>query len=251
MILQNRLFLPRNLIRLAYLALDQLLPPRCLKCGVSQQDSGRICAACWKELNFIQSPLCDCCGYPFENFGQDVALCAACQVKIPPFDRARAALRYDQGSRAMILAFKHGDRTEYARFFAHLLLQAGQSLCSVGTIVAPVPLHRRRLGARRYNQAALMANIYAGKNHLDYWPDLLSRLKHTPPQQGNFGRRSRNVAGVFKVRDKYQACLKGRNILLIDDVYTTGATAGACAKILKGKGAAKVDILTLARVART
>ncbi len=227
--------------------LDQLLPPRCLSCGILVQDTGRICSDCWKGLEFLQGPACHCCGHPFE-FQVEKSLCGNCMKKRPAYDRARAAVRYDDGSRRMIISFKHNDRTDYADFFGQLLLQAGQELDSTEAIVTPVPLHKKRLGKRRYNQAAIMGQAFAAKKAFDYIPDMLSREKHTPAQNGNYGRRKRNVAGAFELRSRYQDMIKGRSIILVDDVYTTGATVGACARTLKGAGAGRVDILTLARV---
>lgn len=249
----------RNLKYWGLRLLDQLLPPRCLSCGTGVQsevlaggsNSGRICADCWQKLDFLQGPACLCCGYPFD-FQVAASLCGTCQVQAPPYDRARAALRYDDGSRRMIISFKHGDRTDYVDFFGQLLVQAAQSLSlghdKSGVIVVPVPLHKKRLGKRRYNQAALLAQAFAGKKNYDYCPDLLARAKHTPPQNGNFGRRKRNVSGVFRLRRGYDQMIRGRTIILIDDVYTTGATAGACAKTLKRAGAGRVEVVTLARV---
>lgn len=229
--------------------LDQLLPPRCLSCGTSVQDTGLICSDCWKGLAFLQGPACDCCGYPFDfDAFAEQSLCGACQIKRPPYLRARAALRYDDGSRQMIISFKHGDRTEYAELFSQLMNQASHSLSLTGVIVAPVPLHKKRLRRRRYNQAALMAKYFADKKSLAYAPDLIMRAKHTPPQEGNYGRRKRNVAGAFTVKEKYESQIKGRDILLIDDVYTTGATVSSCAAVLRRAGASSVQILTLARV---
>ncbi|PCI52032.1 MAG: hypothetical protein COB49_00245 [Alphaproteobacteria bacterium] len=130
--------------------LDQLLPPRCLSCGSGVQDAGRVCPDCWKKLDFLQGPACDCCGYPFD-FHSAALLCGACAIRRPEYDRARAAVRYDDGSRRMVISFKHGDRTDYADFFSQLLMQAAQSLNMLSAIVTPVPLHKKRLGKRRYN----------------------------------------------------------------------------------------------------
>ena len=238
---------------LSGLILDRLLPPRCLSCGEGIQDVGRICMDCWKELNFLSRPLCDCCGYPF-NFTEQISqefspgLCAACQRKHPPFRHARAALRYDDGCRRMIISYKHGDRTDYETFFTRMLMQASQNMEISGAVIAPVPLHEKRLKKRRYNQAALIAKNFSEKKSLDYIPDLLIRRKYTPPQSGNYGSRKRNVAGAFRVTDKYSAMIRRRPVLLIDDVYTTGATVRACAAILRRAGSGPVDIITIARV---
>jgi len=231
--------------------LDQLLPPRCLSCGAGAQDSGRICPDCWKELDFLQGPMCRCCGHPF-GFDMAQSLCASCQKSLPPFDRARAALRYDDGSRRMIISFKHGDRADYGDFFVQLLMQASQnlpsSLPSSLAFVVPVPLHKKRLRQRRYNQAALIARKFAAQKGFDYVADMLIRHRYTPPQEGNYGQRQRNVAGAFAFSEKYREKIQDRRIIVIDDVYTTGATASACARILKKAGAGSVEILTLARV---
>lgn len=227
--------------------LDQLLPPRCLSCGTGTQDSGRICSDCWKGLAFLQGPACDCCGYPFD-FQVEASLCGHCLKKRPAFDRARSAVRYDDGSRRMIISYKHGDRTDYADFFGQLLMQAGQALDFPDAVVTPVPLHKKRLGKRRYNQAALMGATFAEKKSLAYSPDMLCREKHTPPQFGNFGRRKANVAGAFSFRHKYRDMVRDRTVILIDDVFTTGATAQACSRILKRAGAGRVELLTIARV---
>jgi len=241
--------LKQHMTRWSIGLMDQFLPPRCLSCGAGAQEAGRICSDCWKILDFLQGPACGCCGFPFDfgHLAEDF-LCGACLVKTPSFDRARAALRYDDGSKRMIIAFKHSDRTDYADFFAQLLIQANQGSNLSNAIVIPVPLHKKRLGGRRYNQAALMAGRFAEKKALPYIPDMILRQKHTPPQQGNYGHRKRNLAGAFRVKDKYNGRIKGRRIVLIDDVYTTGATAGACARILKHAGAEAVEILTVARV---
>lgn len=175
-------------------------------------------------------------------------LCASCLQRLPPFEKARAALRYDDGSRHMIISFKHGDRTDYMDFFGQLLIQASQDLGTSSALVIPVPLHKKRLRKRRYNQAALIARTFAEKKGYDYISDMLIRQRFTPPQEGNYGHRQRNVAGAFTVRKKYRDILRDSRIIVVDDVYTTGATASACARILKKAGARSVEILTLARV---
>jgi len=234
--------------------LDHLLPPRCLLCGAGAQDAGRLCGDCWKELTFLQGACCACCGHPFDfdlPGGAAGALCAACLKEKPPYDHARAALRYDDGSRRMIISFKHGDRTDYADFFGQLLVQAGHFYKEKDAIVIPVPLHKKRLRKRRYNQAALMAQKFAEKTSRDYIPDMLVRVKHTPPQEGNYDHRTRNVTGAFRLRDKYADIITGRKIILIDDVYTTGATAQSCARALRQAGASAVNLVALARVCQT
>ena len=235
--------------RLGRLLLDAVLPPRCLKCGAAVAEPGALCAACWPALAFITPPYCACCGYPFELDPGPGTLCAGCLATPPPYRRARAVLRYDVASRDLILGFKHGDRTEAAPAFARWLA-AGGELSDID-VIAPVPLHWRRLFHRRYNQSALLA---LGVGRLAGRPvvaDLLLRRRPTPPQ-GHLGSaaRRRNVAGAFAVNPRRRAGLAGRRVLLVDDVMTSGATIEACCRALSQGGAASVDVLALARAIR-
>lgn len=231
--------------------LDLLLPPRCLACGVEVVRPGALCPRCWDEVAFISPPFCALCGYPFEFDPGTGALCAACLREPPAFDRARAVMRYDARGRALVLGFKHGDRTEGAPAYAVWLARAGAELLAEADVLAPVPLHWRRLFARRYNQAALLAQALAQASGVPLVPDLLRRRRATP-SQGRLSAvgRARNVAGAFAVTPARAAALAGRHVLLIDDVLTTGATVAACAATLRRAGAAGVDVLVLARVVR-
>ncbi len=245
--------------RLARRVLDALLPPRCLACGGGVDEPGRLCAGCWSSLRFLSAPLCRQCGYPFEvepvaGQGGDLlgeALCAACRRSPPAFDRARAALAYDAASKPLVLRFKHADRTDAAPAFALWMRQAAGELLRECDLVVPVPLHRRRLLRRRYNQAALLAARLARLGGKPHRPLVLQRRRATP-SQGRLSRRRRrlNVAGAFAVPPAARPELKGRRVLLVDDVLTTGATLSACARTLKRAGAASVDAVVLARVVR-
>jgi ComF family protein len=231
--------------------LDAILPPRCLKCGEIVADSGALCGRCWAELKFLGQPCCACCGLPFEFEMGEGSLCGACTADRPLYDRARAALAYDDASRDLILRFKHADRIDGAGTFAGWMARAGAELVASADIIAPVPLHRWRLVRRRYNQAAILANAIGGLRGKLVIPDLLVRRRATP-SQGHLGRsqRQRNVAGAFTVHPRRAQVAAGARILLIDDVLTTGATAEACARTLRNAGAKAVDLLVLARVVR-
>lgn len=230
---------------------DAVLPPRCLHCGCLVGDHGALCAACWAELRFIGPPCCAACGLPFEyDLGPD-AVCGACSAQRPRYDRARAALVYNDASRDLVLRFKHSDRLEGAATFAAWMARAGGGLIEEADILAPVPLHWLRLVRRRYNQAAVLANAIGRAQGKLVIPDLLERRKATPTQ-GHLGReaRRRNVAGAFRVAPRHRQALAGKRILLVDDVLTTGATAESCARVLRAAGATAVDLLVLARVVR-
>lgn len=230
---------------------DAVLPPRCLRCGVTVEISGALCSGCWSEMAFLGPPHCACCGYPFEFEMAPGALCAACSREPPPYARARAVLRYDDASRDLVLAFKHADRTDGAPAYGAWLARAGAELLAEADAIVPVPLHWTRLFARRYNQAALLAMALGKHAGLPVVPDLLIRRRRTP-SQGRMSAtgRARNVAGAFGLNPRRREFLQGRRILLIDDVLTTGATAESCARALLRGGAAAVDVLTLARVVR-
>ena len=232
--------------------LDVVLPPRCLGCGAAVESQGRLCAGCWRALTFLAPPQCRLCGYPLPHALPDAPLCGACAVEPPAFDRARAALRYDEGARSLILAFKHADRTDSAPAFGRWLARAGAELLATADLIAPVPLHRWRLLRRGYNQAAVLARALARETGLPLAPDLLQRRRATRSQQGLSGQaRLANITvGAFRPHPWHHGRLRGRRVVLVDDVLTTGATVGACAQVLRKAGATAVDVLTLARVVR-
>jgi ComF family protein len=228
--------------------LDLLLPPLCLGCRVPVAQADGLCAACWGAIHFLGDPCCERCGHPFPDSRDGGLLCGACLREPPPFDRARAAFRYDGRSKGLVLSFKHADRPGLARAFAPWMARAGKELLADADWLVPVPLHRWRLFHRRYNQAALLAQSLSRQAPPIYRPDVLRRLRHTPPQ-GSLSRTERqsNVKGAIRLAVPPEQ-VAGRRIILVDDVLTTGATIGACAEILRRAGAARVDVVTLARV---
>ncbi len=238
-----------GLRRSALAVLDLLLPPRCLACGVTVSMPGTVCGGCWRGLRLISAPMCGACGLPFDYDPGDGALCGECVCRPPPFGRARAVLRYDDGSRDLVIAFKHRDRTDAAPTYGAWMARAGAELLDDADLLVPVPLHRMRLIRRRFNQSALLGHALAARSEVACAPDALIRVRPTP-SQGRLSRaaRARNVRGAFKVRRSDK--INGRRIVLVDDVLTTGATASSCARALLGAGAASVDVLTLARVVR-
>lgn len=178
--------------------------------------------------------------------------CAACIAKPPPFAESRAALAYDDASRDLILGFKHADRLETVPLFARWMAQAGREAFACADMLVPVPLHWRRLLARRYNQAALLANALGTLTQLPVDTTTLQRSKATPSQgeMPSARARAKNVVRAFALAEKRKARILGKRVVLVDDVLTTGATVGACTKALLKAGAASVSVVTLARVLR-
>lgn len=237
--------------RVAGAALNAVLPPLCLACRVEVEEAGALCGPCWNKIAFLAPPLCAACGFPFDYDPGGTALCGACARRLPDYGRARAVMRYDEASRALVLGFKHGDRTHGAPAYGRWMARAGAELLREADLVVPVPLHWLRLFRRRYNQAALLAQAVARTAGVPVAVDLLMRRRPTP-SQGHLSAaaRRRNVRGAFAVRPGRDALVRGRRIVLIDDVLTTGATGEACARTLLRAGAASVDVLVLARVVR-
>jgi ComF family protein len=230
---------------------DLAFPPQCLACRAPAQDPGALCAPCWSGVGFITGAVCIRCGLPFEAPGFEGAACGACLARPPAFDRARAVFDYETG-RDLILPFKHADRVDLAPAFARWAAQAGRTLLDAADVIVPVPLHRWRLLQRRYNQAALIAQALGRLSRKPVDATGLVRTRQTPSQGLMVSPRARrrNVLNAFAVLPRAEARLRGRRVLLIDDVFTTGATVEACARVLRRAGAASVDVLTLARVVR-
>ena len=230
--------------------LDFALPPRCPGCGAILDVAHRFCLPCWSRLVFLGPPCCERCAQTFDYQSGAEPLCGGCLAEPPAFDRLRAAVVYDEIPRRVALKLKYGGRPGVAvtigRFLERHLDDPGQAL------LAPVPLHRWRIWQRGYNQAALIASALARRTGAETRLDLLERVKATPPLKG-MGRSERNAAvrGAFRLAARHSAAVRGRRIVLVDDVFTSGATANACARVLKRAGAARVELLCWARVVRS
>ena len=231
---------------LARVAVDFALPPRCAGCGVVAEAPDSFCPACWPVLDWIGQGGCQRCGLPL--MATEAEQCGRCLADPPGLDRIRAALAYDELPRQVALKLKYGRKVGLARTMARYMVPLrGEEMDEA--ILVPVPLHRGRLWSRGFNQAGLVARELGRAWLVPVDQAMLRRVKRTPPMKGmSPAERQRTVAGAFRVRNA--GSVKGRNIVLIDDVYTTGSTAEACAKALRKAGARRVELICWARVVR-
>lgn len=239
-------------------ALLLLYPPQCLSCGAGVADSGpgaiHLCPDCWKEASFVTGACCDCCGAPLPDDGTgraEVLVCDDCLVAVRPWSRGRAAMVYGGTGRKLILALKHGDRLDLAPPMAAWLARAAAPLVQPDMVVAPVPLHLRRLMRRKYNQAAQVSGRLARLLDLPHQADLLTRLRHTPSQDHRGAEdRFANQAGALAVSRRRREGVQGRPVLLVDDVMASGATITAAATALLAAGSGPVSVALLARAVK-
>ena len=227
---------------------DLVFPPRCPLCGEGLSAQTGLCATCWNELVIPGAPACDRCGRPFGDGVPDGATCAPCLAEPPRHDGIAAATLYSDASRRLVLAFKHGNRIALAPMMARLIA-ARLELDGEDWTLVPVPLHRWRLWRRGYNQAAVLAREVAALTGTGMCVDLLERRKHTR-SLGGLGAKARRraLAGAIAVSPRRAPLAAGANILLVDDVLTSGATSAACVGALKRAGARKVKIACFSRV---
>jgi len=240
-----------SVLRATGRALADLILPPLAHDSVEATASAGLTPDAWNRVVFLEDPVCDGCGAGFEADGGPFASprCAACLAQPYAFSRARAACVYDEASRGLVLKYKHGDHQAFAPLFAQWISRAAAPLIEEADAIAPVPLHPLRLISRRFNQAAEIARPLARAAGRQYLPDALERVSHTGSQGGKSARGRRlNVKKAFRVRPAGQQAVRGRRILLIDDVLTTGATAEACARALLEAGARAVHLAVVARV---
>jgi ComF family protein len=231
------------------LALDLVLPPLCPSCREPLGDGLGLCASCWTKLSFIEPPYCARLGIPFLYDPGPGLLSMEAIADPPAYGRARAAVRYDDVARALVHSFKYGDRLDLAPLMGRWMARAGRELIAETDALIPVPLHWRRLWARRFNQSASLAMAVAQTAGIPVLHSALKRVRATAQQVGlSKAQRADNVQGAFAVPAEEKNQVAGRRVLLIDDVLTSGATVDTCARALLRAGAAQVDVLTFARV---
>lgn len=236
----------RNVVRELF---NVLFPPVCAGCDKHVAEPGSLCGTCWSNVRFIEKPYCPVLGTPFSHDLGSEILSAEAIADMPPFARARAVAIYDGVIRDMVHRLKYNDRTDLSRWMARWMARAGRELIDDCDVIVPVPLHARRFWLRRFNQSAELARYLAGTSNKPFEPDALKRIRKTRQQVGlGPNERLTNVRGAFKVPVAQEIKVRGRNVLWIDDVYTTGATVKAAARALMRSGAKSVDVLTFGRV---
>ena len=229
--------------------IEALLPNQCVSCHQLTLEGGRICASCWRALEFIEKPLCDRTGIPFAFDPGDGVVSMRALARPPIWHRARAGVVFDDVSRKLIHALKYYDRFEVGDMMAQTMVRAGSQLLNEADFIVPVPLHRVRLWQRRFNQAAHLAKLISEKSGKPTYNNLLLRKRATRQQVGLQSKDRRdNVKGAFMVDETVGITLNGAKVVLIDDVITTGATASACVQALLDAGCAQVDVLAFALV---
>ncbi|MGU3655663.1 MULTISPECIES: ComF family protein [unclassified Methylobacterium] len=235
--------LPRGVVSLIY-------PPTCAGCGGATADPGALCPACWSSLRLIEEPVCQRYGTPFAvDLGVGPLLSPRAIAEPPVFERARSVALYDAVARRLVHRLKYEDRLDLARVMARMMAASGRTLIADADCVVPVPLHRGRLWRRRFNQSALLARVITRSAGLPFVATALVRVRATRSQVGlSRAARAENLSGAFRVATAEQHRIRGRRILLVDDVMTTGATGNAAARALLRGGARSVDLLTFALV---
>src|SRR3954452_21752703 len=232
----------------ARLALDIALPTLCVACREPVAGVG-VCAACWAKLSFIAPPFCPRLGIPFVYDPGPGLLSMEAIADPPAYQRARAAVRYDDVARTLVHALKYQDRTDLAPAMGRWMARAGEELLRDADALVPVPLHWKRGWSRRYNQSGALARAIARQSGVPVLRDALRRIRPTAQQIGlSRPQRAANVQGAFKVSPEKSHEIAGRRVVLIDDVLTSGATTDACARALLRAKAARVDVLVFARV---
>ena len=228
---------------------DTILPPTCLACRVPIGVAGGLCPACWSRAGFIERPYCERLGTPFPVDYGGALVSPAALADPPAYAQARAAARYSDVVRDLVHQMKYGDRMDLVPSLAGWMTRAGGELLPDADVLVPVPLHWRRLWQRRFNQSSALAHAIAKRSKVAVDDLMLVRARATQPQFGlPRERRAENVQGAFRVPQEKRLAVKGKKLILIDDVLTTGATVDACTKALIRAGALRVDVLVLARV---
>jgi ComF family protein len=228
---------------------ELVVPSVCAACHCPVASHHGLCADCWREVQFIRSPLCDRLGLPLPYDTGGSMISAAAAANPPPYDRARAVGAYSGTLKQLVHDFKFRDAQELRRLFVRWMLQAGAEMWPEAELIVPIPLHRWRLLQRRFNQSAVLAREVSRTTRIPFAPHHLQRLRATRRQLGlTRQQRQSNVSGALSVPQRYHRDIQNKHVVLVDDVITTGATVAAASRALRQAGARKVDVLVLALV---
>jgi len=233
-------------------AVHSVFPPECVNCGAGVDTDFGLCPSCWADTPFITGAACETCGTPLPGATPEEGLrCDDCMVTARPWDKGRSVLVYAGNGRKLVLALKHGDRADIARAAGVWMARTAAPLITQDTVIVPVPLHWWRLFRRRFNQSALLAQALANQTRCFLAPDALRRIRATGSQDGlDHGGRFENLNDSIQPHPKRGHILAGRDVLLVDDVMTSGATFSAATQAAFDAGAENVHVIALARVAR-
>lgn len=236
----------KNLVVLIYSAVvNYLFPPRCLSCYELNTLENGFCADCWSKLDFISKPYCITCGYALSVHVLENQVCAKCSTWPPHYDKLRSIMKFNEYSKLLIHAFKYYDKTNLAKVFAQLICNRYGSEIADVDIIIPVPMHKLKRLFRMYNQSYLLALEISKIISKPLYYDLLVKSKWTKSQTSlSRSKRKKNLAGSISLKSPELA--KGKKVLLVDDVKTTGATIDLCSKILKKAKAKNVYVITIA-----
>lgn len=227
--------------------LNLLFPRKCSICE-SYSSESEVCSECWSNCNFITKPYCNICSHPFAYENDPKAICGACIAAKPKYDKAISVFQYDDYSKKIIHKFKYQDQLHVLNYFVRLMLNMGKEVIDQSDIVIPVAMHKYKLLKRGYNQAALLAMRIATEKKIKYLPQALIKNNNSQAQAGlKKDERLLNIKNSFELNPKYKEFLKGKRILLVDDVITTGATILECCKTLTKAKPDKIFVLTLAK----
>lgn len=228
---------------------DVIFPTKCPICFSIINPEGQFCFECWGNIYFISDPSCQRCDYPFEfDIGAD-SLCASCIEQEHYFNRAISVMKYGDASKRIIHKLKYADKIHIAKNIASLMYSKLNKEGIAADFIVPVPMHRKKIRKRLYNQSALIANHLSRISNIPILANALKKIKHHSPQTGlRRELRKSNIKNTFSINREYVSDIHNKALLLVDDVYTTGATVDECSRILKQSYCSEVNVITLTRV---
>lgn len=223
-----------------------LMPPRCSDCLIEVHEYDSLCAKCWKKYKFISDNICKICGTPFDIDSEDFDICLNCTKDKPKYNKSRSLIKFDDKSKKLIHRFKYYDNTNLSRLFAKMLYSKYKNIINESDIITCVPMHKMKRIFRLYNQSQILSNDIAKLAKIRFIPDLLIKVKNNKSQTYlSKSERKKNLSNTIIYNDKYK--IENKNILLIDDVITTGETINYISKILISKKPNNINIISIAK----